>query len=189
MPLREKSLSPVTFPFFSLVSSSLDKLVQSEIKLESVGMLQFKSITEIVQTISSILSESNDDELTDATNDASIKSILSHTITYVQASESLFNKYLDQFIGWKLCFELKSIGASWFTERVHMYMKSVSIELKYNIAIIHIISSKYEMELCKLGSVHEEPLYKEALCTLTKNQMFMGRIMLQRRHWYLEELQ
>ena len=90
------------------------------------------------------------------------------TILFVNQSETLYHRYLEQFFQWILLCSPHSIIAQWFQDKLQMERLLEPLK-SWNLLMIHITARKYEMELMRLSSFsHQIPLLHEALDMMQK---------------------
>ena len=144
-----------TFPFFSLISASLDKVVICALPNDCSETSQdanlCKSPHDILEQAMSALKGSHN--------------IALMTIEHVERqcstkSTSLYDRYLNQFITWKLCLPIDSIPAKWFRDVLYRHDYNGSNQHCTSLLWVHVCARVYEMELIRVpSSMNDMPFF------------------------------
>jgi hypothetical protein len=151
----------VKFPFFFFVSAFLDQAVDmAEAMMASnsafsVSQLQTDtSAKQIFAYAIDILKNDHFDALEKNPHLSQNQEIIVQVIDIVEkdesnTAESLFQRYLLQYLQWKLGCAAESmvVVAAWMLAKISDFGESVS----NNILSIHIVAKKYELELTRLA--------------------------------------
>ncbi len=166
--LPAASTTKPLFPFFSQVSETLDQVVESTLHSlickESDVLLSNISYGQILGQAMALLSEANSNEIATDTNFFCHKmsNVVLFCLKRISEGEdkpgSLYHKYLEQYMGWKLCCDLDSVAAKWFQNTLKRISESIEGN-GLNIILIHIVARRHEMEILRLNCTKSFPIY------------------------------
>eukprot|EP00979_Chaetoceros_neogracilis_P011770 scaffold2972_cov257-Chaetoceros_neogracile.AAC.18 len=140
------------FPFFSLVCTLLNSVVEDSFKNTILDCE-----TDLFVDEESIINDAMDrlrENRIDSMNSEIVLMVIDKAMRskFIGTGTALFDMYLDQFICWTLGYSLDSFAAKWFKEKFDGPQQ--------NLLIIHICAIRYKMELIRLNASKED----EATC-------------------------
>jgi hypothetical protein len=147
------------FPFFQLISSFLDELVESigiSIRHESSHTESFSYSTcafEILERAMDKLLQQNGSKEQNCERRRLVHSVIMYvreqSCNQNEASNSLFLLYLRQYNEWKLGCATNSFFLQWWTTRIKSFVERG----ENNIVAIHVIGWVEELDMMKISSI------------------------------------
>lgn len=159
-PINRLCLKDNQFPFFQLVSSFLDELVESiglRMRRDSSFATNSKNFSnrtcacEILEQAMDLLLKNDSTEQT-CQRSALVHSVISyvceHSSNDNESSNTLFRRYLRQYIEWKLGCSSNRVFLQWWSVRI----KSLLQLEERNILAIHVVGWVEEPDIMKISS-------------------------------------
>ena len=143
-PLPTSLQLEVKFPFFSLICTYLEHLIEDTMRNSTLDNETNLSLKVAESTMNEAM-----DRLRKNANESKNSEIVLMVVERVmreqfqETEEIFFGRYLNQFILWTLGYSLESFAAKWFSNQ----MKGSS----HNLLLIHISAIRYKMELIRLS--------------------------------------
>ena len=166
-----KTCSPLLFPFFYQISTFLDQVVENVMSMsEDSTFISKQSDEAIVNDVMLLLSDAeNDRGIFYHVLDYGMIDIVTLCLETIGAEDytrddSLFKRYLSQYITWKLCCNLDSIVSTWFQNLVKYQISSQPMN-GYNSSLIfvHVLARRYEIEIVRLACINSWPIYHDVI--------------------------
>ena len=137
----------VQFPFFSLLSASLVQALECTLQKNVNNISPNQPIfaqnpQNLLQETMSFLEEESVD------TSIALDTLVSVMDQEPHNSTMLYDRYLSQYITWKLCIPLDSVAAKWFRDA----LKDDSAGETRNLLWVHVCARRYEMELLRVAS-------------------------------------
>jgi hypothetical protein len=154
--VRENCSGCVLFPFFYLISSSLDKILEmAEAKLHSEHRSSSNEFDLMASTMALLQSLSLDPSKSSTSSHIHC-TFVAEVLLMIKNNglckeDSLFHRYLSQYTQWKLCCDSGSMIIDWLLYKI----AEIGFSDDRNIIIIHIVAKKHGLELIRLASWSE----------------------------------
>ena len=169
--LREIPSTPgleVTFPFFLMISTLLDEVVECTLMkydTQSDSILSLNVLTIFHDAMTLLRKNAADEKYSDITL-KTVETVLSQMPNATE--KSLFEHYLEQFLTWKLCCTPGSLAARWFIDKLD---QDEANTMKKNLLWIHIAAKKFEMSLIRLTSTSAGLFWGDLMTNLQRSRV------------------
>ena len=149
--LPSSKVLEVKFPFFLMISTLLDEVVECTLMEHDTQAASILSMNTriIFHDAMTMLRKNAADEMY---SDIALKTTDTVLTQTPKANEkSLYENYFEQFLTWRLCCAPSSMKAKWFIDKLHQE-EANECAMENNLLLIHIAAKKYEMALVRLTS-------------------------------------
>jgi len=145
--------SSVSFPFFSFVSSFLDKVVEMAESATQMEMDAHGTNVSVINYAMNLLENHNVGSQREAAHLAQYRKVVAEAVETIKkigniGTNSLYHRYVSQYVQWKLGCTSKSMVIPWMLYKISEFVESA----RSNILIFHIVYKKHELEVIRLAS-------------------------------------
>lgn len=154
MPASRHGTAEPQFPFFSFLSSFFDELVESLLEKQArTNGTDKLSVEECYRVAVDAIEEESEDDGSPSTSASERRSLAGSMVRFVSQNShrgsdiSLFERYLHQFLEWKVGCRADPTILEWFQRRLY------NMNATGNVVAIHVVARLQQMEVMKVASV------------------------------------
>ena len=145
--------SSVSFPFFSFVSSFLDKVVEMAESATQMEMDAHGITFSVINCAMNLLQNHNVGSQREAAHLAQYRKVVAEVLDTIKkigniGTNSLYHRYVSQYVQWKLGCTSESMIIPWMLYKVSEFGECAHS----NILIFHVVYKKHELEVIRLAS-------------------------------------